>query len=246
MLKPYQEISIIDCGEPLVAIPTTFVFTDPHPYISLKAPYGNLSPFYLRSGVLQCLLKAQVYLQQIRPFWQIKIFDAYRPIAVQQFMVNYAFATLARSRGWNQADLSPQQTQELMESVLQFWALPSSNPKTPPPHSTGAAVDLTLVNQDGVEVNMGSAIDEISERSFPDFFQSSAIAVEKQFHQNRQILRQVMTQVGFQQHPNEWWHFSRGDQMWAWLVNQQLELGQQPVSACYGRWNECTPISSDR
>jgi len=25
-----------------------------------------------------------------------------------------------------------------------------------------------------------------------------------------------MTKFGFAQHPNEWWHFSYGDQLWAW------------------------------
>jgi D-alanyl-D-alanine dipeptidase len=30
-----------------------------------------------------------------------------------------------------------------------------------------------------------------------------------------------MVNAGFQPHPNEWWHFCLGDQMWAWLVNQQ-------------------------
>jgi len=26
----------------------------------------------------------------------------------------------------------------------------------------------------------------------------------------------IMTKFGFTQHPNEWWHFSYGDQLWAW------------------------------
>jgi D-alanyl-D-alanine dipeptidase len=41
-----------------------------------------------------------------------------------------------------------------------------------------------------------------------------------------------MTQAGFERHPQEWWHFSLGDQLWAWQRQQQTgEL----VMAHYGR-----------
>ena len=42
-----------------------------------------------------------------------------------------------------------------------------------------------------------------------------------------------MFAAGFQRHPNEWWHFSLGDQMWAWLSNQ--ENPTHLVVARYGR-----------
>ncbi|MEL7144577.1 MAG: M15 family metallopeptidase, partial [Cyanobacteria bacterium J06573_11] len=35
-------------------------------------------------------------------------------------------------------------------------------------------------------------------------------------HHHRSLLAEVMVGVGFRQHPNEWWHFSAGDQLWAW------------------------------
>ena len=31
-----------------------------------------------------------------------------------------------------------------------------------------------------------------------------------------------MTKFGFAQHPNEWWHFSYGDQLWAWKNKKQM------------------------
>jgi D-alanyl-D-alanine dipeptidase len=48
--KTRHEIRIEECGEPLVAIPDdgTFVFANPHPYVALGAPYGNVSPFAVR------------------------------------------------------------------------------------------------------------------------------------------------------------------------------------------------------
>lgn len=220
-MKPYQQIRIVECGEPLVAIPFgSFGFVTPHPYQTLGAPYGDKSPFYLRQGVCDRLLKAQTILQQSHSGWRIQIFDAYRPTAVQQFMVEHTFFEVVQARGWHPAQLTQAQRQEALEQVYEFWAVPSSDPAAPPPHSTGAAVDVTLLDYSGQVVDMGSAIDEISPRSYPDHFAESQNPSEQGYHQNRQLLNRVMTDAGFTRHPNEWWHFSYGDQLWAWLTSQ--------------------------
>ena len=220
MSKPYQNIPIVDCQEPLVAIPEHVLKILPHPYISLGAPYGDRSPFFLREGILARLEQSQAYLQTLRPHWQIAIFDAYRPIPVQQFMVDYSFAQLAESRELEINTLSEAEKNLLMSEVIKFWAVPSHDPKTPPPHSTGAAIDVTLYNAELLEVNMGSPIDEISDRSFPDYFATFRNEQAVNFNRDRQLLNEVMTHSGFQRHPNEWWHFSYGDQLWAWTSHQ--------------------------
>lgn len=93
-MRPYNNIPIIECNEPLVKIPLeNFAVETPHPYEKLGAPYGQYSPYFLRQSVIHCLIEAQNYLQQKYPDWQIQIFDAYRPIAVQQFMVDYSFTS---------------------------------------------------------------------------------------------------------------------------------------------------------
>jgi D-alanyl-D-alanine dipeptidase len=237
-MKPYQHIKIEDCGEPLVAIPLEkFAVETPHTYQKLGAPYHLSavdSPYYLRQSVLDRLLTAQLQLQQHYPNWKILIFDAYRPVEVQQFMVDYSFNQLLKQRGLTQDHLSAEQHQLILTEVDQFWAAPSLDPATPPPHSTGAALDITLVNDTGTWVNMGSEIDEIAPRSYPNYFENSSDLIEQNYHQNRQILSEVMKTAEFQQHPNEWWHFSWGDQLWAWLTNQQQN--QTPIIAQYGRY----------
>lgn len=218
-MKPYQQIAIHECGEPLVPIPLEqFAVVTPHPYEVLGAPYGERSPYWLRQSVVVALKQAQEHLQTVRPAWRLQVFDAYRPIAVQQFMVDYTAQQLARRQGVNLEQLAAGPKQSLLEVVYQFWALPSANPETPPPHSTGAAIDLTLVDETGHPLDMGSPIDEVSERSYPDYFQAATDAHSQHVHTHRSLLRQCMEAAGFQQHPNEWWHFSQGDQMWAWLT----------------------------
>lgn len=220
-MKPYQQVLIEECGEPLVPIPLEkFAVESPHPYQLLGATYHNKSPYYLRQRVVDSLLQAQIQLQLSHPHWQIQIFDAYRPIAVQQFMVDYTFAQVVEAQGLIAENLSQLQRDRIWQQVYQIWASPSHDPRTPPPHSTGAAVDITLVDDTGNIVNMGSPIDELSARSHPDFFANSSDPVEQQYHARRQLLRNVMYLAGFTRHPGEWWHFSLGDQMWAWLKNQ--------------------------
>jgi D-alanyl-D-alanine dipeptidase len=65
----------------------------------------------------------------------------------------------------------------------------------------------------------------------PDHFAQSTEPLDQLAHGHRQILAEVMATAGFQQHPNEWWHFSLGDQLWAWQLNQQQS---RHVTARYG------------
>jgi D-alanyl-D-alanine dipeptidase len=230
-MKPYQKIPILECGEPLVPIPLEqFAVESPHPYQKLGAPYGETSPYYLRHSVVAALVDAQAQLHQKHPGWRIQIFDAYRPVAVQQFMVDHTFAEVVQAQKLSATALSDNQRQAIWQQVYQIWAVPNLNPMTPPPHSTGAAVDITLVDAAGETVDMGSAIDELSPRSHPDYYASS---LEQPYHHHRQLLRDLMYSAGFRRHPGEWWHFCLGDQMWAWLCNQ--ENPTEMVSARYGR-----------
>ncbi|MEC4984870.1 MAG: M15 family metallopeptidase [Oscillatoria sp. PMC 1068.18] len=233
-MKPYQQIEIIECGEPLVAIPLEkFAVESPHPYVKVGADYGEVNPYYLRSGVVEALVSAQNYLAQLSPGWKMLIFDAYRPVAVQKYMVDYTFAQVLQERGFREENLSELECEAIWGEVYQIWAIPSSDPATPPPHTTGAAVDVTLVDGEGRIVEMGSEIDELSARSQPLFYARDRSSQGKKYHANRELLHEVMVKAGFQRHLGEWWHFSLGDQMWAWL--QQQANPERKFVARYGR-----------
>ena len=213
----------MDCQEPLEPLPKGLLRLEPHPYVSVGAPYGpGADPFRLRSGVIARLLDAQQRLQADHPDLCLAVFDAWRPIAVQSFMVNHAINAECSRRGVDRID--PAQARALSDVVAEvgrFWAPPSHDPATPPPHSTGAAVDLTLASlSDGSPLDMGGAIDAIGAISEPDYYKEQADrepqSSEAVWHGRRHLLRQVMTAFAFEQHPNEWWHFSHGDQLWAW------------------------------
>jgi D-alanyl-D-alanine dipeptidase len=237
--RPWNDCPIVDSGEPLLALPPALQRLEPHPYAQLGAPYGpGACPFRLRQGVIGRLLQAQTLLRQEHPHWSLAVFDAWRPLSVQTFMVEHAIAELCRERGIDPHQPSPAREQATAD-VGRFWAPPNPDPAAPPPHSTGAAVDLTLAGQSAQGsldlLAMGSPIDAIGAESEPDHFGALAEQTPDPdlrdtyllWHGRRQALRRAMELAGFIQHPNEWWHFSWGDQLWAWRSGA--------ARACYGR-----------
>ena len=225
-LRPWNNLKINECNEPLVSIPESIFRLTPHPYMSLGAPYSiGVDPWVLRPSVLKRLIRAQQYLSDISPHLQLALFDAWRPISVQKFMFNYTIQETCKSKGIDINDLSVNgDINDVIEEVGRFWAKPSSNPLTPPPHSTGAAIDLTLADMTGNPLDLGGKIDFIGAESSPDFYKEDNLGIpcskHQVFHNRRSLLFSVMDQAGFVQHPNEWWHFSYGDQLWSWLSNQ--------------------------
>jgi len=222
-LRPWNDRRIVECHEPLQALPDALLRLHPHPYVALGAPYGvEADPFRLRSGVVRRLLEAQQALQVDHPTLCFAIFDAWRPVSVQAFMVDHAIAEECERRGLTRD--APEQVEDVnavIRDVARFWASPSMDPAMPPPHSTGAAVDLTLASvHDQRPLEMGGDIDAIGVESEPDHYLESARlkphSVEATWQCRRDWLRKVMQGAGFEQHPNEWWHFSYGDQLWAW------------------------------
>ena len=236
-MRPWSDRPIQDCLESLEYLPPQLLRIEPHPYASVGAPYGQVKdPFRLRSGVVRRLLQAQDLLRQRAPELCFAIFDAWRPISVQAFMVNYTIDQLCRERGVDREDPRQEADLQTMESeVERFWAPPSRNPQTPPPHSTGAAVDLTLATDAGELLAMGSPIDAIGVVSEPDYFANTSDPAGQLFHQRRELLRTVMASAGFAQHPNEWWHYSYGDQLWAWRSGAEAAIYSEAGS------NSATP-----
>ena len=229
-MRPWSPIPIEDCGEPLQALPPALLRMEPHPYMALGAPYGTSgNPFQLRLGVVQRLLDAQQQLVEHDPRLRLSIFDAWRPIAVQAFMVDHSIAELCRERGVEVR--SGDAFDQVVADVGRFWAAPSRDPATPPPHSTGAAVDLTLSSSDGTPLAMGGEIDAIGAVSEPQHYAGREDSEARCWHQRRQLLAEVMGAAGFAQHPNEWWHYSFGDQLWAWRKGAAVAVYAEAVNS---------------
>lgn len=204
----------------------------PHPYMAARAPYGEASPFYLRAGVVERLTRAQSLLDAKLPGATLRIYDGYRPAAVQLYMRTVCYEEEAKKLGFWDKDLTQEQDSQVWKMVDCLWARPSTDPNLPTPHSTGAAVDLTIFDRRGNELAMGSKLDDTSPQILPSHFDGQSGYAAAEFSYNRELLRSVMEAVGFHRLSHEWWHFSYGDQYWAMI--EFFKTGVK-TSATYGQ-----------
>lgn len=111
--------------------------------------------------------------------------------------------------------LRPQRVQERLWKQLEGTGLEIylANPVRGSIHSFGMAVDVTLVDASGRELDMGTPFDDLTERSWPSrepqMLDSGDITQEQVA--NRRLLRDAMERAGWQGISREWWHFDGGD-----------------------------------
>lgn len=87
------------------------------------------------------------------------------------------------------------------------------------PHTTGGAVDLTLIDENGRWLDMGTEFNA-SPLETHDATYTNATNISEKAQMNRMILVNAMTQAGFVNYPTEWWHWSYGDKYWALMAGQ--------------------------
>ncbi len=106
--------------------------------------------------------------------YTLKLFDCYRPINIQYKM----------------------------------WKIVSNpdyvaNPKTGSMHNRGSAIDVTLVDKNGVELNMGTDFDFFGEQAAHNYIKFSQEIIK-----NRELLKNIMEKHQFKALNSEWWHYS--------------------------------------
>jgi D-alanyl-D-alanine dipeptidase len=149
--------------------------------------YDRLKNAYLQKDVAERLSNCQKLLSQIKSGYRLLVYDAVRPVSVQQKM-------------WDALDSIP--PNERGKFV--------SNPQNRSLHNLGAAVDLTIIDERGVPLDMGAGYDDIRKIAYPALeqeFLAKGELSEKQIT-NRELLRKVMKSQGFRPLETEWWHFN--------------------------------------
>lgn len=202
-----RAIRIIECGETMEELSVRDFLLEP---MYFKWGYSETSIIKLRSGVIDRLREAKKILNEMPGCagWNFKIWDGFRTLKTQTILYeNYLDELRAKNPEWSD--------ELLRDAVEIFVAPPSRNKELPAPHNTGGAVDLTIVDGDGNEIEMGTLFDEFDVKSYTSHFALSEDEKGKFFHANRMLLKDVLESVGFTNYHEEWWHFSYGDQNWA-------------------------------
>jgi D-alanyl-D-alanine dipeptidase len=111
--------------------------------------------------------------------------------------------------------LRPQRVQEQLWAALDGTELRSylADPARGSIHSFGMALDITIIGEDGKELDMGTGFDDLSELSHPNLekIMMEEGAIGPDHIANRTLLRAAMAHAGFVGINSEWWHFDFGD-----------------------------------
>ncbi|AYV31888.1 D-alanyl-D-alanine dipeptidase [Streptomyces sp. ADI95-16] len=171
---------------------------------------------YLREGVLERLLRAQAGLPQDL---RLLFVEGYRPPSLQrEYFEEYASQLRAIHPEW---------------SARQIYSAASRyvSPPDIAPHSAGAAVDLTLADAGGRELDLGTRMNAAPEESKGACY-THAANISEEARANRRLLGSALAVAGLVNYPTEWWHWSFGDRYWALVTGKS--------AACYGP-KEITP-----
>ena len=117
--------------------------------------------------------------------YRIKLFDCYRPLSVQKKMWKILPGT-------------------------HYVANPAKGSK----HNRGAAVDLTLVDAQGKELNMGTPFDFFGKEAHHTYTEHS-----KEVLENRKLLKETLDKFNFKSIYSEWWHYEYRPEMQSKVEN---------------------------
>ncbi|MEU8794595.1 M15 family metallopeptidase [Streptomyces sp. NPDC048643] len=191
-----------DCGEDLVDVRSHGLHVDDRKYDAAGAWA------HARQGVLTRLLHAQSVL----PVGVALLFiEGFRPPALQKEYFESYSAKLARANPlWPPA--------ELRTAASRFVSPPEIAP-----HSAGAAVDVTLVDHQGRELDMGTRVNASPEESDGACY-TDAPNLSARARTNRATLGSALSTAGLINYGTEWWHWSFGDRYWALQTQQPAAL----------------------
>ncbi|UTH75215.1 M15 family metallopeptidase [Chromobacterium sp. IIBBL 290-4] len=166
-----------------------------------RSQISSRSPHFLkaRRAVAERLRLAAGLLPDGLRFY---VKEAYRPLARQRRSYEEHLAKLRALR--------PELDEAQLLSEVSLYVAPPAVA----PHPTGAALDLTLIDAAGRELDMGCPFNADSEESGGACY-TDAPGLPEAARANRAMLIQAMRAAGFVNYPSEWWHWSYGDRYWA-------------------------------
>ena len=147
--------------------------------------YDDVIDAYLHPDAARAVIKASEELHRLYPAYNLLIKDAARPMSVQRRMFDAVKGT----------------------PKANYVANPAKGGGL---HNYGLAVDITIVDERGNELPMGTPVDHLGKEANIDREESMVRdgIISETERQNRLLLRRVMTAAGFKPLRTEWWHFN--------------------------------------
>jgi D-alanyl-D-alanine dipeptidase len=211
----YERIPIIENNDPLVDIARYPFIAEPAYY---KQGLSDTPYIFMRRAIAENLAR----LQEITlSGYQFKIWDCWRPRGVQANIYNKFRQELRQKY--------PHWDNEKLRQQIKTYVADPGTPGRIPPHATGGAIDLTLVDKKtGAELDMGTGFDHFGPQADPNYFEHSGDNIS--VRNNRRLLHSAMCDADFTVDPDEWWHFDYGNQKWAEAAHRETAIYGEVVN----------------
>ncbi|MBP6918287.1 MAG: M15 family metallopeptidase [Legionellaceae bacterium] len=210
-------IAIGHSDEPLVDIKRQGgIIYGPSPEIPNNQDYT-----FLRQTVYHKLVAAQKHLP---PGYHFCLYEGYRSMALQKMLFDTHYANVSkRHPNWTATEIF-QETIKLVSPVVHQDGTPNI-----PPHSTGAAVDVYLLDDSGHVLDMGIHPKDWMSDDGGVLSLTASHAISATAKKNREIMAQALSAEGFVNYPTEYWHWSYGDRYWAYMTHHSKTIYDQII-----------------
>lgn len=219
----WKEVAIEESGQSLIDLDNLDPRIQVVPQYLRQGIPGALSRMYLRQEAVERLIEAARLLPE---GYELVVYDSYRPLEVQASLFNTFKNQLQEQYPQKSED-------ELVVLTQTYVSLPSKDPARPSPHATGGAVDLSVICSSGLPLDMGTDFNSFEIVAQTAYFKRDRKA--ESIHQNRRLLYMVMTQAGFTNYPEEWWHYDFGNQFWGKITGEKAKYGLADIEKLNGR-----------
>ncbi len=191
-----RRIPIAECGQPLVD------FQALCPELLLDRPrYRYQRETLLRRTVAERLCAAN---RRLPSGYRLAVIEGWRAPHIQRRMY------LATWNWWKARH--PQWSDAALRRVVNRFTAPPDHRRVPPPHTTGGAVDVMLATAGGTSLDHHSPYEAFDPRSYP----MNALELSEEARRTRSLLAEALGAAGLTNYPSEYWHWSYGDQGWAY------------------------------
>jgi len=169
---------------------------------------NNTDYTHLRKTVYEKLVLAQTMLPKGMHFC---LYEGYRSLSLQKMLFENRYNTVkSQHPDWSH-DAIFTETTKLISPVVNL-----DGTHNIPPHSTGGAIDVYLIDDQGKALEMGIHPADWTKDSNGSLSETNSTVISKEAQKNRKIMSDVLAAVGFVNYPTEYWHWSYGDRYWAY------------------------------
>lgn len=202
-----KRVPIIECGEPLVD------FMEVCPGVILDRPRFNYRRETLvRERVAEAIRQA---IARLPKDYHLAVVEGWRPMHIQRRMYLGIWQRFKEKH--------PDWSDVKLRRVVNRYTAPYDSPKVPPPHSTGGAIDVILVRAGGSPYDHTTPYDRFD----PACYSMDAPGLSAEATRTRQILKEIFAETVLTNYPSEYWHWSFGDQGWAYRGGHEAALYAQ-------------------